>query len=82
MDRIKSLFRKIPHIEELKEMGRKAEKAVIWFLSLLCMFVLCVVYYAFAIGAFWALLALILIGKIMPLIIVVCIVLGLFFWWS
>ena len=44
MDKIKSLFRKIPHIEELKEMGRKAEKAVLWFLSMFCMFVLCVVY--------------------------------------
>ena len=82
MDKIKSLFRKVPHIEKLKEMKRKTEKAVFWFLSMFCMFVLCVVYYAFAIGAFWALLALILIGKIMPLIIVVCIVLGLFLWWS
>lgn len=81
MEKFKSFIDKIPHINDVKNMARKAGKALLSFLVMLCMFSLCVVYYSFAVGTMMGFLFFIFFAKFTPLLIFLCVVLALLLWW-
>lgn len=81
MEKFKSFINNIPHIDDVKKMAGKVRKALLYFLVMFCMFVLFIVYYSFSVGTMMGLLFLLFFAKFAPLLIFLCVVLGVFLWW-